>query len=149
MVPWDQLSPHPKCYLDLFSGFCGAPNNQSYLPGCAKVNPMLGPPEYTTQMACQSVQSCLQRSPHSVPIVLKHRLLPSNFPLPMGDLDPHLIHGSLAHPSPQPNGILVGAAVFAGHTTVTDRQTTLLGRKQHAASTYVVLRCGQIIIIPQ
>jgi len=27
---------------------------------------------------------------------------PKNLSLPMGDLDPHLIHGSRAHPSPQP-----------------------------------------------
>jgi len=95
----------------------------------------------------------------------------------MGDLDPHLIHGSWANPSPQPkwhldrfsyihigaftmgrpfplkiapshggsgppsntwflgptrvhnpNGISIGSAVFAGLTSVTDRQTTLLGR---------------------
>jgi len=50
----------------------------------------------------------------------------------------------------KPNGISIGSAVFAGLTSVTDReayrqtQTTLLGRQQYAASTYVVgiLRCG-------
>jgi len=48
-----------------------------------------------------------------------------------------------------PNGSSIGAAVFAGLTSVTDRQTdqqtTLLGRQEQAASTYVVLRCGLII----
>jgi len=37
-----------------------------------------------------------------------------------------------AHPSPQPKGISIGAAIFAGLTSVTDRQsdrqTMLLGR---------------------
>jgi len=32
-----------------------------------------------------------------------------------------------ARPNPQPNGISIGSAVFAGLTTVTDRQTILLG----------------------
>jgi len=52
----------------------------------------------------------------------------------MGDLDSHLIHGSLG-PAIQvlnPNGILISSAVFAGLTSVTDRptdrQTTLLAR---------------------
>jgi len=44
------------------------------------------------------------------------------------------------------NGILIGSSVFAGLTNVTDRQTdqqtTLLGLKHMATSTYLVLRCG-------
>jgi len=44
----------------------------------------------------------------------------------MGDLDPHLIHGSLGpleSSTVNPDGISIGAAVFAGLTSVTDRQT--------------------------
>jgi len=53
---------------------------------------------------------------------------PSKLPLPMGDLDPHLIR--LLRPTGvlNPNSISIGPAVFAGLTSVTDRQTTLLGR---------------------
>ena len=47
-----------------------------------------------------------------------------------------------------PNSISIGSAVFAGLTTVTDRQTdrqtTLLGTRPHIG-TYVVMRCGLII----
>jgi len=57
---------------------------------------------------------------------------PKICPFPWGDLDPHLIHGCRAYPSPQPKRHSIGAAVFAGLTSVTDgqtdRQTTLLGR---------------------
>ena len=42
-----------------------------------------------------------------------------------------------------PNGISIGAAVFAGLTSVTDRPTDHATRSvTTAASTYVVLRCG-------
>jgi len=49
-----------------------------------------------------------------------------------------------------PNSISIGSAVFAGLTIVTDRQldrlTTLLRLQLLTACTYVVLRCGLIII---
>jgi len=49
---------------------------------------------------------------------------PQNCTFPWGDLDPHLIHGSLGPPeSNNPNGISIGSAVFAGLTSVTDRPT--------------------------
>ena len=54
---------------------------------------------------------------------------PKNLPLSMGDLDPP---SNTWFPGPtqvlNPNGNSIGAAVFAGLTSVTDRQTTLLGR---------------------
>jgi len=40
----------------------------------------------------------------------------------MGDLDLHLIHGSLGPPVLNPNDISIGSAVFAGLTSVKDRQ---------------------------
>jgi len=41
-----------------------------------------------------------------------------------GGSGPHLISGSLGpYPSPQPNGILIGSAVFPVLTTATDRPT--------------------------
>jgi len=63
--------------------------------------------------------------------------------IPMGDLDPHLIHGSVGPRVLNPNDISIGSAVFAGLTTVIDGQTdsrwqtTLVGP-------YIVLRCGLI-----
>jgi len=63
---------------------------------------------------------------------------PKNLPLAMGGSGPHLIHGSTEPPVLNPNGSSNGAAVFAGLTSVTDRQTgtqtdrqtTLLGRSE-------------------
>ena len=47
---------------------------------------------------------------------------PQNCPFPWGDLNTQYMV-PWAHPSPQPNGISIGAAVFAGLTSVTDRRT--------------------------
>ena len=55
---------------------------------------------------------------------LFHKIAPSD-----GGYGPHLIHGSLGPTRVlNPNDISIGSAVFAGLITVTDRQTTLLGR---------------------
>jgi len=43
-----------------------------------------------------------------------------------GELDPNTI--PLAYRAHNPNGISIGSAVFAELTSVTDRQSTLLGR---------------------
>jgi len=49
---------------------------------------------------------------------------PQNCPFPCGDLDPHLIHGSLGPPeSPQPKGHLDRCSRFCRLTNVTDRPT--------------------------
>ena len=49
---------------------------------------------------------------------------PKNLPLPMGNLDPNLIHGSPGLPkSSTQTASPIGAAVFAGLTSVTVRQT--------------------------
>jgi len=53
---------------------------------------------------------------------------------------------SWAHRSPQPNGMSIGAAIFAGLTSVTDRQFDRprysVGNNRPHARTYVVLRCS-------
>jgi len=46
---------------------------------------------------------------------------PSELPLPMGELKPDLIHRPTRVLNP--NGILIGSAVSAGLTSVTDRPT--------------------------
>jgi len=56
----------------------------------------LGPPESSTQTASWSVQPFLHRRPQRIPILYNGTPLPpSKLPLPIRDLDPHLIHGSL------------------------------------------------------
>ena len=50
----------------------------------------------------------------------------SKFPLPMGDLDAHLMYGSFGHWSTRvlnPSGMSIVVSVFTGITSVTDRQT--------------------------
>jgi len=44
-------------------------------------------------------------------------------PLPTGYMDSHLTDGSYGQPESAPNGILIGSAVFAKLTNVTNRQT--------------------------
>ena len=53
------------------------------------------------------------------------RPFPLKIALPMGDLDAHLLNTCFSGPSRvlNPNGISIGAAVFAGLTSVADRQT--------------------------
>jgi len=59
----------------------------------------LRPPESSTQTVSRSFHPFLHRRPQSVPILYSGTPLPlSKLPLPTGDLDPHLIHGSLGPP---------------------------------------------------
>jgi len=59
---------------------------------------------------------------------------PSKLPLPMGNLYPHLRHGSLVHPNPQSKRYLDRLSRFCYGSVLwqtdrqIDRQTTLLGR---------------------
>ena len=115
----------------------------------------LGPSEPTTQTASRSVQPFSHWGPQSVPILYNGTSVPpQNCPFPLGDLEPRLIHGSLGPPSPQPNGISIAVAVFAGLTSVTDRPTDR--PTNHATRSVTIgrinvrsglLRCGLIIII--
>jgi len=52
-----------------------------------------------------------------------------------------------AHPKPERNQCLDHFQIFCRAHCVTDRQTTLLGRSQYAASTYIVKeRKGRVFI---
>jgi len=62
---------------------------------------------------------CTTHGRVSLYFAMGHPFPPQNCPFPWGDLDPHLIHGSLGTPKPKS----IGASIFAGLTTVTDRQT--------------------------
>jgi len=50
---------------------------------------------------------------------------PQKLPIPLEDLDFHLLHGSLSpcKNKPHANGISIGSAVFAALANVTNRQT--------------------------
>ena len=59
------------------------------------------------------------------------RLSPSKLSPRMGDMDTHLIHGSLVHPIHKPNSISIGSAVFVGLTTVRDQPTDRTTDRPH------------------
>ena len=76
--------------------------------------------------------SCFYSSPQSVPILYNRQLLPlSKLPLPMGDLDPRLIHGSLDQPESSAQTACRSVQPFLQGLlpwlTDQDWQTTLLG----------------------
>ena len=96
----------------------------------------LDPSQPTDQMASLLVQPFLHRWPQSNGTPLP----PSKLPLPMGGSG---APSNTMFPGPNrvlnPNGISIGSAILAGLTSVTDWQTTLLGRSQQTASMYIVL----------
>jgi len=60
---------------------------------------LLGPPEPTTQTESRSVRPFLHNSRQTVPVLYNGRLSsPQNYPFPWGNVDSHLIHGSLGPP---------------------------------------------------
>jgi len=89
----------------------------------------MGPSESSTQTVSWSFQPFLHRRPHSVPILY------NGTPLPLVIAPSHGASGPQSNTwfrGPtlvlNPNGISISSAVFAGLTSVTDRQTMLLGR---------------------
>ena len=140
LLPLAHPSPQPKGQIDRFSCFCTADGTKSLyftmdapFPKNCPFQWGSGPPSNMIPWAHPSTQpkwhlNCfLHRWPQSVCILYNGMVLsPSKLPLPMGDLF-HL-------PGPtrvlNPNGILIASAVLAGLTSVTDQQTTLLGRQQ-------------------
>ena len=123
MVPWVHPIQHPKQQLDPFSQLCTAPgrhylhftvyNRRPFPPkiatcrgrlDCHLTDGSLGPFKPKTQTASRLVQPFLHNSLQCVPILFNGPHLPS--PLKTapfhGDVDPHLIYGPWAHPSPQP-----------------------------------------------
>jgi len=63
----------------------------------------LGPCNSASQIESWLIQPFLNSSSRKIPILYNGPLFsPQNCPLPMGDVDLHLIHGSLAHTIPQP-----------------------------------------------
>jgi len=150
---WAQPSPNTKWHLDWFSRFCTAHGRETLYFTMGRpfslfklllpmggiwtphlIHGSLGPPESSTQTASRLVELFLHSSRLSVSVLYNGPpLLPSKLLLPMGEYGPHLLHGFLLPTEVlKPNGISIGTTVFAGLTTMTDRQTDL---KQQATST--------------
>jgi len=69
-------------------------------------------------------------------------LTPSKLPFPMGDLDPHLIHGFLRPPSHKnPNGISSVQPRLQG-SRLTNRPHYIGNNRPRLRTHYIVLRCG-------
>ena len=101
-----------------------------YSPSVASVHPpnafFFGPNRVHNQNGISIGSAVLHSSPHSVPVLYNGPALPlSKLPLPMGAWTPS--NTWFLGPTRVLNPISIGSAVFAGLTTVTDRQTTLLG----------------------
>jgi len=146
VLPLAHLSPQPKRQIDQFSHFCTAYGRKSLyftvgdtfppkLPflvggsGRHRTHDSLGHSEPTIQTASQLVQPFSHSWPQSVPILyngppLSPKIAPSHggseAPSNKWFLGPIWAHNA--------NGISIGSAIFAGLTSVTDRQITLLGQ---------------------
>ena len=128
--------------------------SQNWLPWQSTSAPLdfhltwfLGPSEPTTQTASRLVQASLQRWPQSVPILYNGTPLPpSKLPIPMGRCGPLSNTWFLwLTPVLNPNGILIGWAVFAGLTTLTDRQTD---RPRYSVGNNMPHLCNSTVIRP-
>jgi len=125
-----------------FLSTCGLPSNTWFLGPILAQNPN-GISIGSTVFAEMTVECphTLQRDTSS-PLKIAHS---------HGGSGPHLIHGSLSPPESS-NGISIGLAVFAGLTSVTDRQIDRPTDRQtdHATRSVttdriyvrIVLRCG-------
>ena len=101
-----------------------------------------------TQTASRSVQPFSHRGPQRIHILYNGTpLLPQNCPFRWGIWNPIEYVVPWAHPSPQPNSISIGVAVFAGLTSVTDRPTDR--PTDHATRSVridrIYVRCGLVM----
>ena len=71
----------------------------------------------------QFIHFCIDDRIVSLYFTMGSRFSPSKLPLPMGDLNRHLTHDSLAHPSPQSKWHLDRFSRFCRADRPTDRQT--------------------------
>jgi len=117
VLPSAHPSPQPKRQIVRFSHFCTAHCRKSLyftmgdplLQNCPfswgtsgpnLAHDSLGHSEPTIQTASQSVQPFSHRWPQSVPILYNGRPFPPKLPIPMSDLEAHLIHDSLGPSKP-------------------------------------------------
>jgi len=123
VLPSAHPSPRPKQQIDGFSRFCTAHDRKSLYFTVSAHFPqncpfprgiwtpcktwLLGPirahrPNGISIGSAVFAQMTAERRRVSLYFAMGCALPPSKLRLPMGDLDPHLIHGSLGHPCPQP-----------------------------------------------
>ena len=105
----------------------------------------LGHSEPTIQKASQTVQPFSHRWLQSVPILYNGPPISPKLPLPMGDLDPHLIHASLGSPKSSTQIVTGMVQPFLQGSLVwqTDRRTdrphySVGNNRPHLNSTHVV-----------
>jgi len=142
VLPSAHSSPQPKRQIDQFGRLCTAHGRKSLYFTTGRpfpqklplsmgdlephlIHDFLGPSKPIIQTAPQSVQPFLHRWPQSIPILYNRTSLsPSKLPLPTGRSGPP---SNTWFPVPtqvlNSNGISIGSAIFAGLTSVTDRQT--------------------------
>jgi len=145
VLPSAHPSPQSKRQINPFSLSCTAHGRKSLYLQWTLLPPKLplamgdldphliygsmGPSESSTQMVSWSFQPFLHRRPQSVPILYNGTPLPLLIAPSHGGSGPQ---SNTWFPGPtlvlSPNGISISSAVFAGLTSVTDQQTTLLGR---------------------
>jgi len=91
-----------------------------------------GPSEPTTQTDSRSVQALFGTDDHrmSLYFTMGCSFPPQNCPFPWGIWTPIMVP-NWAHRVLNPNGISIGVAVFAGLTSVTDRQTDRQTNRPH------------------
>jgi len=78
----------------------------------------------STQTTCRAVQPFLHSSPQSVAILYNGLPFPLKIARSHGDVDPHLIHGSLGPPEASTQTVSRSVQQFCrAHYTVTDRPT--------------------------
>jgi len=105
VLPSAHQSPQSKRQNDRFSHFVQLTaecrrTHWSHLANTIELFAFLGPPKSIIQTANRSVQPFLQSSRQKVLILYSGRPFPPKLPLPMGDLDPHLIYDSLGPSEP-------------------------------------------------
>ena len=103
MVPWAHLSPHPERHCDQLSRFCRADGRESFSHIC-QVAPVCTIIQHMLPWAYPSPQPKwhLNRLSHLCTAHCRvssrmpgHVFFPKNYPFAWGDLDTHLIRGSL------------------------------------------------------
>ena len=109
----------------------------------------LGPPNSTSQMASQLVQPFLHSTWQRVPILYNRSpLLPLKIAPLRGDLNPHLIHGSLGLPKSisQMASWSVEPFLDSSRSWQTDKLTDHDTPSVTKGRMYVALRCGLMIL---
>ena len=151
MFSWAYRSPQPKRHFDRFSHFCithgrvsfGMPGHVLFPKNCPftwgdldshLIRVSLGSPRSTSQTESRSIQPFC--TAHGRASYTLERAVPSpvkKCSCSWGDLDSHLIHGSLGLPDPTTQTAFRSVQLFLQGSLVwqtdrqTDRQTTLLG----------------------